>query len=297
MNKKLILLTVIISCFTSVSCTRHDSNYAKDIMLKKKPSLKAVEKPAIEESKDIRYSAENLVKQIAYARLALGLKDKDQAFKHIDNALQLNTALKDAKAKYLFKQNVISGEFIYDYDTDFVEHYIPLENDLSKWSIGDNGPLWARIKTPEIKRITIVYLSPNVDTDIVESKLISARETVFKNEIDDAQEKLASLANDIIQMGERVDSPMTRARYSVALAHDFLQYDNFNSARISLKNARDALSLELNYKKYEKHHQEISAIIAEMKSANKMFINPDKNISSKIDSMLEKWWTTLKKFG
>ncbi len=294
MNRKLILSIMVTASLISSACTKSGPFLPHKVQLQKKPTLN-IAKPQISETvENVRFAAENLIKNITYARIALGKKDRDMAFKHIDKAIELNNQLKNAKSKYLYKSNVIAGEFTYDYKTDFIEHYVPLNNELNNWQISGNGPDWAKNSRPKIISAKIVYLSPNINTGITETKLVSARETVFRNEINDAQETLASLINDIVQMGQRIDSPMERARYNIALAHYFLHSQNYDVVGSSMWNAKRALYLEMNYEKHKKHHQQISDMLEEMKQINKMLKNVNPAILSQIDSKLEKWWKDLK---
>jgi hypothetical protein len=186
-----------------------------------------------------------------------------------------------------------SGRVVYDYDTEYKNHYFPITTDLVQVKEMSNGPIWAS-NSLAVTDADIVYLSLDLSGDRVEGFLVAAEKAIGINNLKEADQQLARLIDAVVTVDTKIKRPADKARDNIALARNFLVMKNYDGARYALSHADDALNMMQSHDEYKNRTKEIAAMRKDVVEIQKAITKKDPTVLQSADKRLSQWWSELK---
>lgn len=289
----LLVMTILSG---TLYCSTVEFGYARggDSITKemKETAARPVSKKA---TKDMAVAGQRFVEHVNYARIALAVKDRESAKKHLQKAQRLATVLKSSAEKPIEK--VQSGRVVYKYDTPYADHYFPIEAGPIELKKIDRGPIWAKDKGVAITDAEIVYLTLDFNDEDTSDRLQEALDATERGDTKMAQENLEDILDDVVSVDESVDVPLDKARDNIALARNFIAARNYDGARYALRHADEALDDMEDDNRYVKYRKSISSMRKEVSKLEDQVAKKDPTLLNKVDKTLEKWGRDLQNWA
>lgn len=241
-------------------------------------------------------AAQRFVEHVNYARVALAMKDNALAQSHIGQARNMLAVVKAANADQRRVQRLETGRVTYDYKTSNKYYYYPFGSGPVQVKTLKSGPFWAK-KGIAVTDAEVVYLSLDLSDDDAAEYLNKAEAAIQKGDISEADEQLADLTDDVVEVDDTVVTPSVKARDNIALARYFVAARNYDGARYALRHADDALDAMEGDDRYQADRAAITAMRKDVNALEASVEKNDPTLLDKADKKLEKWWTDLKQWA
>lgn len=242
-----------------------------------------------------RYAAESMIEHVNLARLALALKNKEEAAQHIQSAKSLAATL--AGTENQIRKRVQSGRFTYEYGDNTQEHYFPIAGGMIERKEFDTGPFWAEREGVAVKNAEVAYVSIAVDTKAATEKLNQAETALKDDNVNQASRALDDLVNTTVTAEKTEELPLVKAQDNLALAKGFLRAKNYAGARFALGHAEDAMEAMTSDQRYTQHDQRIQAIQSEVQQMQATLDKNDPSLLDKAEAKMNTWWEELKSWS
>jgi hypothetical protein len=242
---------------------------------------------------DPRVAAASFVEHVNFARVALAMKNTELASQHLTQARNMAAIIKNTTIDQQRISDLESGRVVYDYDTEYKNHYFPITTDLVQVKEMSNGPIWAS-NSLAVTDADIVYLSLDLSGDRVEGFLLAAEKAIGINNLKEADQQLARLIDAVVTVDTKIKRPADKARDNIALARNFLVMKNYDGARYALSHADDALNMMQSHDEYKNRQKEIVAMRKDVVEIQKAITKKDPTVLQSADKRLSQWWSELK---
>jgi hypothetical protein len=242
---------------------------------------------------DPRVAAANFVEHVNFARVALAMRNVDLASQHITQARNMAAIIKNTTIDQQRISDLKSGRVVYDYDTEYKNHYFPITTDLIQVKEMSSGPLWAS-NSLAVTDADIVYLSLDLSGDRVEVFLAAAEKALTMGDLKEADKQLARLTDAVVTMDSKIKRPADKAQDNIALARNFLAMKNYDGARYALVHADDALNAMQSNDAYKDRHKDIAVMRQDVVDIQNVITKKDPTLLQSADKRLSQWWTELK---
>lgn len=242
---------------------------------------------------DPRVAAANFVEHVNFARVALAMRNVDLAGQHITQARNMAAIIKNTTIDQQRILDLKSGRVVYDYDTDYKNHYFPITTDLIQVKEMSNGPLWAS-NSLAVTDADIVYLTLDLSGDRVEVFLAAAEKALTTGDLKEADKQLARLTDAVVTVDSKIKRPADKAQDNIALARNFLAMKNYDGARYALVHADEALNAMQSNDVYKDRHKDIAVMRQDVVDIQKVITKKDPTLLQSADKRLSQWWTELK---
>lgn len=242
---------------------------------------------------DPRVAAANFVEHVNFARVALAMRNVDLARQHITQARNMAAIIKNTTIDQQRISDLKSGRVVYDYDTEYKNHYFPITTDLIQVKEMSNGPLWAS-NSLAVTDADIVYLSLDLSGDRVEVFLAAAEKALTMGDLKEADKQLARLTDAVVTVDSKIKRPADKAQDNIALARNFLAMKNYDGARYALVHADEALNAMQSNDVYKDRHKDIAVMRQDVVDIQKVITKKDPTLLQSADKRLSQWWTELK---
>lgn len=237
-------------------------------------------------------SAASLVEHINLARMAIALKDKAEAQMHINEARKITSSF----TGNVKSERVQAGRFTYEYNKDTEDYYYPIAGGMVERKDIATGPFWSDRKGIAVKNAEAAYVTLDINPDEITKHLNEAEQALNKDDFKEANDDLAALAKDAVNVENAQDLPLVKAQDNLALSRYFLRAKNYDGARYALKHAEDAIDKLDRDDAYNQYDRRISAMKSELKTLNATLEKRDPTALDKAEAKIGEWWTEMKQW-
>lgn len=290
MKTRTLLLTTILS--TALTIGGISFSEAAD-SITTSTAKTASEPMSNAEIADPRVAAAGFVEHINYARVALAMKNKELAKKHIIQARNMAAMITNASVEKRRVTELESGRIVYQYDTEYKYHYFPITTGPVQVKEMSNGPVWAK-NDLAVTDADIVYLTLDLSGDKVNGYLNDADAAIANNNLKEADSQLARLTDAVVEVDSRVSVPADKAHDNIALARNFIAGKNYAGASFALNHADDALDEMEKSDAYKERRVNITAMRKDVSDLQATITKKDPTMIQKADAKMDKWWKELK---
>lgn len=238
-------------------------------------------------------SAASLVEHVNLARLAVALKDKAEAQKHIDEAQKVVSSLTGETRT----ERVQAGRFTYEYNKASEDYYYPIAGGMVEQKEISTGPFWSDRKGVAVKNAQAAYVTLEIDPEDVNENLADAKEALTRDEFDKAGRELKDLVDDAVKVENAQSLPLVKAQDNLALTRYFIRAKNYDGARYSLKHAESAINDLDRDDAYNQYDQRIAAMKKDVTQLSATLDKRDPKALDRAEAKVSEWWTELKEWS
>ena len=275
------------------------------------------------EVRQVSFASGRILKHVAQARDALAENHKQDAVRHVDQAVKLMKIVDGLLPHYKVKTQITSGDVCYLDEDDVTPRYVTLFEDIdrrdvispvirAKHEAGLKVDPTTVPKEPDgqlapvplvVTRADVTYTLVKLDVDLARRMLALASKELGEERVKQADSALHSLqAGGVVLELEEIDLPLKQSADNLKLAEIEMKDGRHNEARAALQEAIDDL------KDYEEQvgdkrgeevnalHQEITKLTAELEKDK-----PSPAETQKLATTISRWrdsvskWFTKKK--
>ena len=275
------------------------------------------------EVREVSFASGRILKHVAQARDALAENHKQDAVRHVDQAVKLMKIVDGLLPHYKVKTQITSGDVCYLDEDDVTPRYVTLFEDIdrrdvispvirAKHEAGLKVDPTTVPKEPDgqlapvplvVTRADVTYTLVKLDVDLARRMLALASKELGEEKVKQADSALHSLqAGGVVLELEEIDLPLKQSADNLKLAEIEMKDGRHNEARAALQEAIDDL------KDYEEQvgdkrgeevkalHQEITKLTAELEKDK-----PSPAETQKLATTISRWrdsvskWFTKKK--
>ena len=179
--------------------------------------------------------AHKMMGHINLAKFTLASKLPREATHHIEKAQIIKTQLASQLPELKINSTFNYGNVTYADQHTIKEHYVPVVDDVLL--ISDYETIFEHLKERGVKatNASVVHLGISIDLREVKKALDTALRDINNRKYDAAQNALSAIFKDAIIHEEKIEEPILSVAENLALAKAFLNNEQYNKARLTLK--------------------------------------------------------------
>ncbi len=275
------------------------------------------------ETREVSFASGRILKHVAQARDAIAENHKQDAVRHVEQAVKLMKIVDGLLPHYKVKTQITSGDVCYLDEDDVTPRYVTLFEDIDRRDVispvirakheaglkvdpttapkDQNGKL-APVPLV-VTRADVTYTLVKLDVDLARRTLALASKELAEDKIKQADSALHSLqAGGVLLELEEIDLPLKQTADNLKLAEIEMKDGRHDEARAALQEAIDDLKdyeEQVGEKRGEEVkalHEEITKLTAELEKDK-----PSPAETQKLATTISKWresvskWFTKKK--
>ncbi len=275
------------------------------------------------EVREVSFASGRILKHVAQARDAIAENHKQDAVRHVDQAVKLMKIVDGLLPHYKVKTQITSGDVCYLDEDDVTPRYVTLFEDIdrrdvispvirAKHEAGLKADPTPPQKEPDgklapvplvVTRADVTYTLVKLDVDLARRMLALASKELGEDKIKQADSALHSLqAGGVLLELEEIDLPLKQSADNLKLAEIEMKDGRHDEARAALQEAIDDLKdyeEQVGEKRGEEVkalHEEITKLTAELEKDK-----PSPAETQKLATTISRWrdsvskWFTKKK--
>lgn len=234
--KLVTVIFFIISIFTFDAYSYIEAN-SKILPLEKRFEILATTEKITSET------AQKLVGHLTLATMSLDFRLKSSAIDHLETArAEASSLLKDLKSPGKELKNLSFGKFTYDIGESEKAYYVPVwfSEGVIEEFVDHSLGLGSKV---EIVNSSIIQTTVNLNMKSTLALLSKAQEEVSQNEYEKAQATLSLILKDSIISENKVTDPVLTVWSNLILTREFMENEEYKSARFTMKKAQSSLKL------------------------------------------------------
>ena len=185
--------------------------------------------------------AHKMMGHINLAQMALNLDLPSEAGRQIDRARSLDVELATQMPELKLDSSFEYGKVTYEGNSTLTDHYIPVIDDT--FLVSDYKDIYKRANVVDVDELSagVMHLRVAVDLREVSTALDEAETAIAAEDYDAAETALNGVFKNAIVDEDEVEDPQLLISENLALAKAFVEQEQYDSARLTLKHVQDRL--------------------------------------------------------
>ncbi len=240
--------------------------------------------------------AHKMMGHINLAKFALASRLPREAVHHIEKAQIIKTQLATQLPEFKINSTFNYGKVIYADKHTIKEHYVPVVDDVLL--ISDYETIFEHLKELGVKatNANVVHLGISIDLREVKKALDTALKDINNKEYDKAQNALAAIFKGAIIYEEKIDEPVLSVAENLALAKAFLNNEQYDKARFTLKYVQEYLNSANGESLWGSDKVSAEKLSAEMNELQAELRKKDPTMTQSIHDRFNQWQKTVRKW-